>query len=165
MADARSNKKQKRDREETIREQTVERLSQDKVKVAPAVTVAAATVDVSTATADASAAANTTSAPPASALPTSAPIADIFKLPCGSIPKPSRARLHALIKANFPYLVSSFINGENGGSGSIGITAAADAASIGPKRARAGSTGFSDKFFTYFFLEKARAHLSLPNTA
>jgi tRNA pseudouridine13 synthase len=70
------------------------------------------------------------------------------------MPKPTRGRLHALIKTHFPYLVSNFINGEGGAGGSIGITTASAAATIGPKRARGGPGSFSDKFFTYFYLEK-----------
>jgi hypothetical protein len=75
------------------------------------------------------------------------------------MPKASRARLHALIKTSFPFLTSSFISGEGGSGGSIGIAAAADAAAIGPKRSRAGSGGYSEKFFTYFFLEKVRVRV------
>jgi hypothetical protein len=179
MSGARSNKRQRREKGESSKEEEVQRWAHDKFKPAssasavPAVPAAAAASDAAAAASDAApvpaasdaaAAAAAPAAPPAadgdasadadSAAPPSAPLPDIFKLPCGSMPKPSRARLHTLIKTKFPFLVSSFINGENGGGGSIGIAAAAAAAAIGPKRARGGTGSFSDKFFTYFYLEK-----------
>jgi hypothetical protein len=122
-----------------MREEDVEKWTHDKFNAGAARAAAAASAAADASAASAAVAADDDGALDVSALPPSAPLPDIFKLPCGAMPKPTRARVHALIKTNFPFLVSSFINGEKGEGGSIGIAAASAAAAIGPKRARGGT--------------------------